>query len=73
MEQVTQRGAGAPSLETPKVRLDGLWAPDQGVGVPVHCRGVGPEGIWNVLFNSNDFMIAYEVQKNSQEANSLLL
>ena len=30
---------GALSLGTPKVRLDGLWAPDGAVGVPVHCRG----------------------------------
>ena len=28
----------APSLETAKVRLEGLWAPDGAVGVPVQCR-----------------------------------
>ena len=33
----------ALSLETPKVRLDG--APDGAVGVPVHCRGVGSDGL----------------------------
>ena len=37
--QVAQRGDGAPSLQTAKVRLD--RAPDGTVGVPVHCRGVG--------------------------------
>ena len=30
-----------PSLETLKVRLDGVRAPDIAVDVPVHCRGVG--------------------------------
>ena len=36
----------APSLETPKVRLDGtLEHPDLAVGVPVHCRGIGLEFI----------------------------
>ena len=28
----------APSLETPKVRLDGALSTDGAVGVPVHCR-----------------------------------
>jgi len=27
-----------PSLETFKVRLDGLWAPDGALGIPVDCR-----------------------------------
>jgi len=33
--------AGAPSLETLKVRLGGSEQLDFAVGVPVHCRGVG--------------------------------
>lgn len=40
-----QRGGGSPTLETSKVRLEGLSAPDVAVGVPVHCRGVGPDGL----------------------------
>ena len=36
----------APSLQTPKVRLDGLWAPAGAVGVPVHCREVGLSGLY---------------------------
>ena len=35
----------APSLETAKFRLEGLWAPDRAVGVPVHCRTVGSDGL----------------------------
>ena len=34
-----------PSLETPKVRLDGALSTDGAVGVPVHCNGVGPGGL----------------------------
>ena len=34
----------APSLETAKVRLEGLWAADGAVGVPVRWRAVGPRG-----------------------------
>jgi len=45
LAQIALRGGGAPSLETPKVRLDGLWAPDGVVGVPLCCRGVGPDGL----------------------------
>jgi len=32
-------------LETPKVRLVGLKAPDWAVDVPAHCRAVGPGDI----------------------------
>jgi len=35
----------APSLHTFRVRLEGLWAPDVAVGVPVYCRGVGLGGL----------------------------
>jgi len=27
----------------------GLWAPDGAVGVPDHCRGVGPDGLQGSL------------------------
>jgi len=30
----------APSLETPRVRLDGALSTDAAVGVPAHCRGL---------------------------------
>ena len=39
------RGGGAPSLETAKVRLDGALSTDGAVGVPVHCMGVGLDGL----------------------------
>jgi len=42
---------GAPSLETAKVRLKGLCAPDGAVGVTVHFRGVGPRGLYGFLPN----------------------
>ena len=35
----------APSLETFQVRLDEALSTDGAVGVPVHCRGVGPDGL----------------------------
>ena len=35
LAQVAQRGGGAPSLQTPKVRLDGALSTDGAVGVPV--------------------------------------
>ena len=37
---VAQRGGGAPSLQTAKVRLDGTVSTDGAVGVPMHCRGL---------------------------------
>ena len=39
MAQVAQRGGGASSLQTAKVRLDGALSADGAVGVPVQCRG----------------------------------
>jgi len=39
--QVAQRGSGAPSLQTAKVRLDRALSTDGAVGVPVQWRGVG--------------------------------
>jgi len=36
--QVAQRGGGAPSLQTAKVRLDGALSTAGAVAVPVHCR-----------------------------------
>jgi len=36
--QVAQRGSGAPSLQTAKVRLDGAVSTAGAVAVPVHCR-----------------------------------
>ena len=45
LAQAAQRVVGAPSLQTAEVRLDGLWAPDGAVGVPVQCRGAGPDGL----------------------------
>ena len=38
MAQVAQRGGGAPSLQTAKVRLDGALSTAGAVAVPVHCR-----------------------------------
>ena len=38
-----------PSLKTFRGRLDGLWAPDGAVGIPVRCRGVGPDDLWQSL------------------------
>ena len=38
MAQVAQRGGGAPSLQTAKVRLDGALSTTGAVAVPVHCR-----------------------------------
>ena len=35
----------ALSLETFKVRLDGALSTCSSVGVPVHCRGVGPNDL----------------------------
>jgi len=35
----------ALSLEAFKVRLDGALSADGAVGVPVQCRGVGPDGL----------------------------
>jgi len=35
----------APSLETFKVMLEGLWAPDVAVGVRAHCGGVGLDSL----------------------------
>ena len=35
-----QRGGGAPSLRTAKVRPDGAVSTDGAVGVPVRCRGL---------------------------------
>jgi len=32
-------------LETLKIRLEGLWAPDGAAGVPAHCWGVGLDGL----------------------------
>ena len=43
--QVAQRGGHAPSLQTAKVKLDGAVSTDGAVGVPVQCRGVGPDGL----------------------------
>jgi len=36
--EVAQRGGGAPSLQTAKVRLDGALSTAGAVAVPVHCR-----------------------------------
>ena len=38
LAQVAQRGGGAPSLQTAKVRLDGALSTDGAVGVPVQYR-----------------------------------
>ena len=38
MAQVAQRGGGAPSLQTAKVRLDGALSTAGAVAVPVRCR-----------------------------------
>jgi len=35
----------APSLEILKVRLDRALSTDPAVGVPVHCREVGLDGL----------------------------
>ena len=48
-----------PILGDTQVRLGGLWAPDGAVGVPVHCRRVGPDRPLNVSSNSKDPMILY--------------
>ena len=37
-KQSAQRGGGAPSLQTAKVRLDGALSTAGAVAVPVHCR-----------------------------------
>ena len=47
----------APSLETFKVRLEWLWAPDGDVGVPVQCRGVGLKWPLRIPSNSKDFFL----------------
>ena len=36
---------GVPSLQMPKARLDGALSTDGAVGVPVHCRGGGPDDL----------------------------
>ena len=49
MAQVAQRGGGAPSLQTAKVRLDGALSTAGAVAVPVHCREwhqVASEGLF---------------------------
>lgn len=41
----------ALSLEAFLVRLEGLWAPDEAVGVPVQCTTDGPDGLkWFLKF-----------------------
>ena len=35
----------APSLQTPKVRLDGDPSPVGAVGIPVHFKGVRSDGL----------------------------
>lgn len=35
----------SPSLQTPKVGLNGFWDPNGAVGVHIHCRGLGPDGL----------------------------
>ena len=42
--RLPREAVDAPSLETLKARLKGLWAHDLAVGVPVHCRGVELHG-----------------------------
>ena len=38
LANVAQRDGGAPSLQTPNVKLDGALSTDGAGGVPVHCR-----------------------------------
>jgi len=54
LAQAAQRGGGAPSLGTPKVRLDGALSTDGAVGVPVHCREVELHG-FKRLFQLKQF------------------
>ena len=42
--RLTRKAVGAHSLQTPRSR-DGVLSTDRAVGVPVHCRGVGPDGL----------------------------
>ena len=61
------KGDEAPCLQTAMVRLDGLWAPDGAVGVPVQCRGVGPHGLptqmisWFCDFTESSFLSEAEI------------
>ena len=53
---------GGPSQETqptshPRSGWRGSEHPDLGVGVPVHCRGVRPDGLLGAPSISNDSMI----------------
>ena len=44
--RLPREAVDAPSLEIFKVKLDGQpEQPDLTVGVPVHCKGVGPDDI----------------------------
>ena len=49
LAQIVQRGGGAPSLQTAKVRLEELLTADGAVGVPAQCRGVRPDGLYRSL------------------------
>jgi len=50
----------APSLETPKVRLDGALTPDGAVGVPRSLQGSWTRCPLRVPSNSNDSMILFQ-------------
>ena len=43
--QVAQRGGGSPVLGDIQGEVGGALSTDGAVGVPVHCRGVGPDGL----------------------------
>ena len=60
LAQVAQRGGGTPSLQTPEVRLDGLWAL---VELWVSLLGAGSWTRWPLRApsNSNDSMILWSI------------
>jgi len=56
LEQVTQRGDGCPVPQDSQGQTgQGPGQPDLAVGVPVHCREVGPGDLQRL--NSNDSMV----------------
>ena len=56
VRQAVQRGGGAPSLQTAKVRLHSALSTDGAVGVPDHCRE-WEQMAFKVPSNSNHPMI----------------
>ena len=50
LEPIAQRGGGCPTPGDTQGQAGwGSEQPHLAVGVPVHCRGIGPDGLWESL------------------------